>query len=411
MKITSKDKATLQELAKKYAENAAHPANTERYQRGQDINDLRQSRPMVWIHEIPWHEMDIDGNMRLTCEDEAARGMEHFLRAALCRWQYIQADAVVEPYYYILKSFHNTGMGISIKESVVATDDKNNIASHHYKDQLDTMEKVLALKEPILTPTPDTDAAKVAFAEEILGDILPVKLRGHYPYHVPWDQIPRFRGVTEMMMGLVDTPELMHATIRRFTDFGLSMMKQMETHGLLDTNIENLHCTVPYVSGLATKEGEKTTLKNTWMRGAAQLFTEISPKMWEEFELDYVKPIWEQCGLVYYGCCEALDKKIKKLKTIPNLRKIGVSPWANAESCAEQIGPDYVYAFKPNPAHVSGNFNEEAVRQEITNIINLCKKYNCPYEFTLKDISTVTYKPQNLINWTNTVMGVIEKHY
>jgi len=114
---------------------------------------------------------------------------------------------------------------------------------------------------------------------------------------------------------------------------------------------------------------------------------------------------------VYYGCCEALDKKIKKLKTIPNLRKIGVSPWANAESCAEQIGGDYVYAFKPNPAHVSGNFNEAAVRQEITNIIELCKKYNCSYEFTLKDISTVTYKPQNLIDWTNTVMAVIDKHY
>jgi len=114
---------------------------------------------------------------------------------------------------------------------------------------------------------------------------------------------------------------------------------------------------------------------------------------------------------VYYGCCEALDNKIPLLKTIPNLRKIGVSPWANVESCAEQIGRDYVYAHKPNPAHVSGSFDEETVRKEITRVIEACHKHGCPYEFVIKDISTVTYKPRNLINWAKTVKETIDKYY
>jgi len=143
----------------------------------------------------------------------------------------------------------------------------------------------------------------------------------------------------------------------------------------------------------------------------SQLFTEVSPSMFEEFELNYAKPLMAEFGLVYYGCCEALDNKIQLLKTIPNLRKIGVSPWANPEVCAEQIGRDYVYAHKPNPAHVSGSFDAEVVRAEITRVIEACHKHGCPYEFVIKDISTVTYKPQNLINWTKTVKETIDRYY
>jgi hypothetical protein len=143
----------------------------------------------------------------------------------------------------------------------------------------------------------------------------------------------------------------------------------------------------------------------------AQMFGDVSPAMWEEYELNYVKPLMAECGLVYYGCCEALDRKIPLLKTIPNLRKIGVSPWANPEVCAEQIRGDYVYANKPNPAHVSGSLNAEAVRAETKRVIEACLKNGCPYEFVLKDISTVTYKPGNLIDWVKTVEEVIDGYY
>jgi hypothetical protein len=184
----------------------------------------------------------------------------------------------------------------------------------------------------------------------------------------------------------------------------------MEKLGLLDTDPRSVHCTPAYVSGLDAGEGP-ATLKNVWFRGMAQMFGEVSPDMWEEFDLDYMKPIMAECGLTYYGCCEALDRKIPYLKKIPNMRKVGVSPWADPEICAEQLGPDYVAACKPNPAHVSGALNEEAVRAETKRTIEACLKHNCPYEFALKDISTVTYKPGNLINWVKVVMETIDGYY
>ena len=410
MKVTPKEKQILRELARQYADLAALPVQRERYERGRDINDLKPRRPMVWLDEIPWHEMDIDGNLQLLCEDDFARQMESHFRRTLYRWEYLQGDMVVENVYNVPRHYTSTGMGIEVHEDKLSTDERNHIISHYYLDQLDTKEKVEALREPVLTAYPDIDNQHVEWANDILDGILPVRLQGYYIYHAPWDHIPRFRGVTQVLTDLMVNPDHMHAIMRKFTDYGFSTMKQMESLQLLDAGISNLHCTPPYVSGFEPSSGP-VNMKNCWFRGMAQLFTDVSPQMFKEFELDYVKPLMAEFGLVYYGCCEALDHKIQLLKTIPNLRKIGVSPWASIEACAEQIGGDYVFAHKPNPAHVSGTFNEDATRKEITHVIETCHKYGCPYEFVIKDISTVTYKPQNLSMWAKTVKEVIDGYY
>ncbi|MCL2605400.1 MAG: uroporphyrinogen decarboxylase family protein [Defluviitaleaceae bacterium] len=409
MKITEKDKGILRELAKRYAEIAALPVQKERRDRARDINDLKPRRPIVWLHEIPWHEMNIGDELTLVCEDPAAREMEWHFRHNFFRWKYIQADTILENEYSIQKKFSSTGSGLNINENVIVNDEKNYIRSHYYLDQLDTLEKVEAIRTPQITAHPEDDAERLAWAREILGDILPVRLRGYAIYHAPWDRIPRYRGVLPIMNDLIENPDLLHATIKKFTANALHEMKQMEALNLYDTAIESTHCTPAYTSDLP--QTEPVQLKNVWFRGMAQMFGDISPAMWDEFELQYAKPLMAECGLVYYGCCEGLAKKIPLLKTVPNLRKIGVSPWTDPESCAEQIGGNYVYAHKPNPAHVSGTFAEDAVRAEIKRIIETCRDHGCPYEFVLKDISTVTYKPANLIAWVNTVMEVIDGYY
>ena len=93
------------------------------------------------------------------------------------------------------------------------------------------------------------------------------------------------------------------------------------------------------------------------------------------------------------------------------MRKIGVSSWSNIESCAEQIGEDYVYARKPNPAAVAVKTDPEEVRKDISRTIEACIKNGCPYEFVLKDISTVSSRPENLIIWEQTVRETIDSYY
>jgi hypothetical protein len=136
-----------------------------------------------------------------------------------------------------------------------------------------------------------------------------------------------------------------------------------------------------------------------------------SPEMNWEFNLQYLLPFMSKCGLSYYGCCEPLDNFISYLRRVPNLRKIGASPWTRLRSQAEQMGPDYVLSRKPNPALVAMEINEDAIRKEITETIEICRENKTPFEYILKDISTVGYKLQNLVDWHRIVTETIDRYY
>jgi len=59
MVLSTNDKDTLRRLAARWAAVAALPIHREKAALWQQLNDRRPGgRPMVWINEIPWHEMD-----------------------------------------------------------------------------------------------------------------------------------------------------------------------------------------------------------------------------------------------------------------------------------------------------------------------------------------------------------------
>ncbi len=407
------DKAYLRELAKKYADIASMPFNKEIITRMQRTNDLTSGlRPTVLLDEIPWHEMNINGELDLICSTEEARHMERFFKQMLYRFKYIKADTVFYNFFPIMKSYSSTGIGLEVEEDVVKTDSSNNIVSHSYHDKLETYEALEQIKEPVLTAYKDKDELNVSMAEDVLGDILPTKLMGYQIYYAPWDQIPRLRGVEPILMDMYDRPEFLHDIIKKYTSNQESVLRQMEELDLLENELTTLHCTPAHSNDLPKLDADgKVRLKNVWFRAMAQMFNTISPDAHEEFEMQYMRPLMAKCGLVYYGCCEPLHDRIEMLKTVPNMRKIGVSPWADLEMSAEKMGGGYVYARKPNPANVALNTDEAVIEKEIRETVEICLKYGCPYEFVIKDISTVSYKPQNLITWTNTVNKVLDSYY
>ena len=409
----SEEKKLLRELAKRYLDLARMPVNEERKERMKRTNDLTPGlRPAVWIDEIPWHEMDIDGQLSLVCEDPFARRMEWFFKSQLYRWKYIQADMVLLPYYAVHKKYSSTGNGLDTDERIIKTDSRNHIVSHAYHDMLATEEQLAKMKMPMLTACPENDRKNVEMAEDILNGILPAKLTGHQFYYSPWDTIATLRGVEPILIDMIDRPEFLHKIVSRFAEHQAAVMDQMEALNLLDAEPVSLHCTPAFTDDLPKPAPDgKVRQKNVWFRAMAQMFNVVSPAMHEEFELQYMRPLMQRCGLVYYGCCEPLDNKIDLLKTVPNMRKIGVSPWSNQERSAEQMESRYVFARKPNPAFVAGTFDAETVRREIRETVELCIRYKCPYEFVLKDISTVSYKPQNLIQWNQVVQEVLDHYY
>jgi hypothetical protein len=75
------------------------------------------------------------------------------------------------------------------------------------------------------------------------------------------------------------------------------------------------------------------------------------------------------------------------------------------------LGKDYVFARKPNPANVAQRTDPEVIRKETEKTVKLCLKYGCPAEFVLKDITTVSRRPENLIIWANTVSDILDQYY
>lgn len=408
MTVTQKDKQIVRELAKQYMEMASSEKQRKMNQRMKDTNDLKLVRPPLMIDEIPWYQMNIDDELTCVCEDDRARGVEYSFRIALYRWKHFRADTLFEPFWRVRMGYQSTGTGLARREDILRTDDKNSIVSHSYHDVLEDEEEFDRMFHmPEFTLRPDWDEANMNFCTDLFGDVMPVKLCGHnYLYFPPWDEISALRGVEPILIDMYDRPEYLHKIMERLTAAESAKLDFIEQNSHVDPVPNNLHCTPGYISGLA-EDGWKAT----WFRGMAQMFSTVSPAMHEEFEINYIKPLAERFAYTYYGCCEPLDNKFDVITKIPNLRKIGVSPWADIEVCGERIRGNYVYSRKPNPANVAIHTDPDVIRKEIEDTVKVCIKYGCPCDFALKDISTVSGKPENLIVWAETASRVLDEYY
>jgi len=68
--VTEVDKQVLRALGERLATIAALPVHAETAPRWRAMNALRHVKPMVWIDEVPWHEMDVDDELRLQTTSE-----------------------------------------------------------------------------------------------------------------------------------------------------------------------------------------------------------------------------------------------------------------------------------------------------------------------------------------------------
>lgn len=63
VEYTAEDTEILRTLARQYMEYASLPEQKETIRLWQDVNDLCPARPVLIHSEIPWHEMDVDGEL------------------------------------------------------------------------------------------------------------------------------------------------------------------------------------------------------------------------------------------------------------------------------------------------------------------------------------------------------------
>jgi len=406
---TQQDISIVRELARQKAEIAALPVQEEKRALWRKLNALKPDRPMVAIDQVCWNEMNVNDELTLRCTDPELRGYEDRLRRELFQWRHFPGDMVVDPYIHVSKAIHNTGFGVRVQERVAVTDPTSGVVGHKYTNQFETEEDLQKIQIPRLTHDEAETARRLEFAHELFDGIIEVRLWGMDAYLSLWDPISTWMSVESALLAIVDRPDYVHRLVGRMTDGYMAMFDQAEAEGLLCGPQNWVHCTGAFTDELPAPgyNPQKPRTKDMWAMGLAQMFSTVSPKVFKEFEVDYVSRLCERFGLVYYGCCDPLDGKMNEVRMIPNVRKVSMSPWVNEERGAAEIAGDYVYSRKPSPAFLAhDSFDAEAVRSDLRKTRDICERYGCPLEFILKDISTVRYQPQRLFKWSEVAMEV-----
>ena len=409
MAVAEKDRTLVRELARQVAEIAHLPVQDRKREMWTRLNRLDKVRPMVWINELPWYELE--GDLPRQCTDDFCARVERQLRTTLYLWEHLRCDMVVDPVFYSPYAIRDTGFGMA--EDSLRPDD-----AHGARQYLPTI-NALADAEKIEMPqvSVDWDATERSYERlaELVGDALTVEKRGIcHIWCAPWDVLICWWGITKLYTDMLDNPGLVHAGIGRMMDALLHRLDQYERLGLLSVSNGN-HRVGSGGLGITDQlpqpdvDGVHARPMDIWGTSTGQIFSEVSPAMHEEFCLAYERRWLERFGLNCYGCCEPLHNKVHLMRTIPRLRRISMSTWIDIDKAAEAIGTDYIFSYKPNPAVLAAEtWNPEAARADLRNCLE--KTRGCHVELIMKDVSTCRNEPRRVWEWCALAVEMAEQY-
>lgn len=397
------DKTVLRDLAKQYAEVCALPIQDERRALWRQHNSLKKTRPLIYVRAFAWREMP---QSECLCNDPFARQYEEYFRQQLF-WSTLDDDSIFEPWVTVQATRVCNGWGIS--------------SERHFGDEpggsfkLNYPIKELSDIENLRVPWHEIDEHRTSEntmrLSDAIGDIITINVdRG--PAYRMWTgdistDLGYLRGIEHFMMDMLDNSEWLHRLVKFMSDGILKTHEEAELAG--DWGLcAHQNQAMPYAEELEDPAANVNGIQRSQLWGymAAQELTAVSPTMHDEFLLQYQLPILKHFGLVAYGCCEDLTKKIDMLRQIPNLRRIAVSPFANVARCAEQVGQDYVLSYRPSPADmVSYGFDQARIRSILRRDLEACR--NCHVDITLKDVETVEKDSARVKNWVALTREVI----
>lgn len=401
------DRAVLRGLAQEVAAVAARPVMAERRRLWFEHNALGRTRPLVLCDpENGWNEILTDDQIR--CRNSVARHWECYLRKQLFWGNHMNDDYVVEPLLFIPHVFESRPWqvaGSSRQVTMHSTDLTGG--AYHIDPVLDDYWQSPGQLQDLVKAEYRLDRAAsarvLALAQDTLGDLLEVRQDSAWFWSVGLtDEFVFLRGLEQLLYDFYEEPDGVHALMERLCQGQLERLDWLEAEGLLTLNNDSHYVGsggIGYVTELpgAAFQGTVAT-RHLWGLSESQVTVGVSPDMFGEFIFPYQKRIMERFGLTCYGCCEPMDKRIELVKTVKNLRRVSVSPWANKQAMADQLGHDYVYSLKASPTPLSRPELDEAfVRQELRQHLRIAR--DCCVEVIMKDNHTLGHNPRNLTRW------------
>ena len=404
MKCTPRERERIRSLAERVIEIAHEPRMVLIKRRWADVNALRKpDRAPVWCKPVGcWRE--IIPQEALVCEDEWLRSLEYCFLQILHKRD-IGDDTPVEDHLAINAVFRPEPANVWGVDILHERPDVQG-GAWKYDPPLKTEADFDRLRMPSFTYDAATTDELMDRSSELLDGVMPVKLTARQLLSETLGTAAAdLRGLETMMMDMATEPELMHRLMAYLRDAVLSTMDQVETTGLLALNNHGaMTCSDP----IGETGNGSPTFANLWCMANSQEFDQVSPAMWEEFCLDYQKPIFERFGLVGYGCCENLTRKIDGVLSIPNLRIFVCSAWTDLAAVQEKVGQDYCIMWRQKAGDVVFPDDSGQVRDALMEgARQLRGNY---YQIVLRELQTLVGHPRRLHEWTQHATTAAEKY-
>lgn len=405
---SQKDRNILRSLAGRVREIAELPEMEVRRNKWYKFNALRPERPMVLCFpEGAWMELLPECEIR--CEDKQLRVWEWNLRSQIYWWEHIRDDNALENWFNIPWNITLGDYGVEIK-----VEHGEGRGSFKYVPPISNLERDMEkLHYRECTVDREMTMQNLNLAEELFGDLLPARIRGtsYAASSITWEVL-KLIGMDAMFLFMYDDPDNLHKLIKFISDDQIRYYEWLEKEGLLTLDNRNDYVGtggLGYTDELPRadwKDGAAVRLKDLWGRTDSQETIGVSPAMFADFVLQYQIPLLSKFGLNCYGCCEPVHERWEYIKKIPNLRRVSVSPWCDQIKMAEYLDKSYIFSRKPNPIMVCAAFDEDAIRRDLRDTLQIAK--DCVLEIILKDTHTVGNKPERTGRWVEIALEEVQ---
>ncbi len=351
MAISRKDRDILRELAQRQMELAHSPRNQQLFKDWVAYGSSKSGvRPMIRI-EIDTFEHQLLPAMQ-RCEGGQARAIERRMLRPITNFTLFEDDTLVPDYYAIRLHTRFIPFGLEVKRQ------ESGSLGHHFIPYLTELES----DDHLLGPSqyacdPEATEAEAQEAQELFGDILPVRRITDCAGCCLTQDIVHIMNMDDMYVAMMDEEDRFHAMMRRLTDDYIAFYKMLEAGGHLRSHAEMQHLGQgSYCFTNELKEGvEPAKMSDLWLFMDSQETSGISPTLYHDLIFPYYQEMMSHFGLVSYGCCEASHPIWDNcLSKVPNMRKVSISPWCDESFMGERLqGTGITYLRKP-PATILG---------------------------------------------------------
>jgi hypothetical protein len=404
------DRSVLRDLARKVADVADLPVMAERRELWRRHTAMGPVRPVIYVDpQGAWCELIPDST--LVCDSETARGVETELRRRIYVAEHFASDNVIEREWIVRKAIRSSGWGLEPRRRRTEGDR----AAFGFDPVIHVPADLAKLRFPEISHDIAATRAQLELHQELFGDILAVRSKGifHHSYHL-MNQYTALRGLEEVLVDMIENPGWVHEAMAFFAEGHRRMQMQYVDLGLLDLNNDN---TPIYTSGygytdeLPAPGFDPAAVRpvDLWGWAEAQEMAAASPDMHAEFVFPHEKRLLEPYGLTGYGCCDDVTHKLDFVLTLPRLRRVSVSPWADVDRCAERLRDKVIFMWKPHPAHLVGRFDPVALETYLRHTVEAAKANGCSLEIILLDTHSCENHPERFDEWTRVARRVVEE--